>query len=237
MSAEDFSRHIARVVASQVAEATGFDACQDSAIEILGDLLLRYLTTVSAGCHSYAELAGRSQSNLSDVLLALEDLGVTPEDLHQHMQLQVGEEGICPAYLSICLSAGLVLPCGLRLISAAAAAAAATDHPATATSLSVLQGTDVPFAHTLAQYPVHRQQPLPPTFADQKDQPPGAHIPPFLPAFPDPHTYQHTAAYAGHQTDPHKQRQVRDGGGGGGGWSGGGDGGVLAEGGVKDFPK
>lgn len=69
------------------------------------------------------------------------------------------------------------------------------------------QGTDVPFAHTLAPYPVHRQQPLPPTFADQKDPPP-SHIPPFLPAFPDPHTYQHTAAYSGHQTDPHKQRQV-----------------------------
>lgn len=99
MSAEDFSRHIARVVASQVAEATGFDACQDSAIEILGDLLPRYLTTVSAGCHSYAELAGRSQSNLSDVLLALEDLGVTPEDLHQHMQLQVGDDGICCLYV------------------------------------------------------------------------------------------------------------------------------------------
>jgi hypothetical protein len=80
------------------------------------------------------------------------------------------------------------------------------DHP---TLCPVLQGTDVPFAHTLAQYPVHRQQPLPPTFGDQKDQPPGGHIPPFLPAFPDPHTYQHTAAYAGHQTDPHKQRQVR----------------------------
>lgn len=88
--AEDFSRHIARVVASQIAEATGFDACQDSAVEILGDLLLRYLATVCTSSHSYAELAGRTQSNLSDVLLALEDLGVTPEDLHHHMQLQVG---------------------------------------------------------------------------------------------------------------------------------------------------
>ncbi len=91
--AEDFSRHISRVVASQIAEATGFDACQDSAVEILGDLLLRYLSTVCFGSHSYAELAGRSQSNLSDVLLALEDLGVTPEDLHQHMQLQVRGTG------------------------------------------------------------------------------------------------------------------------------------------------
>lgn len=87
--ADDFSRQIARVVASQIAEATGFDACQDSAIEVLGDLLLRYLSTLCSSSHSYAELAGRSQSNLSDLLLALEDLGVSPEELHQHMQLQV----------------------------------------------------------------------------------------------------------------------------------------------------
>jgi hypothetical protein len=66
----------------------------------------------------------------------------------------------------------------------------------------------VPFAHTLAQFPVHSQQALPPTFADRRE-PHGSHIPAFLPAFPDPHTYQHTPAYAGHATDPHKQRQVR----------------------------
>lgn len=87
--AEEFSRHVARVVAAQIAESTGFDACQDSAIEVLGDLLLRYLSTLCCGSHSYAELAGRSQANLADVLLAMEDLGVTPEDLHQHIQLQV----------------------------------------------------------------------------------------------------------------------------------------------------
>jgi transcription initiation factor TFIID subunit 8 len=87
--AEDFARHVARVVAAQIAEATGFDACQDSAVEILGDLLRRYLSTLSTSSHSYAELAGRSQSNLADVMLALEDLGVTPEDLHQHMQFRV----------------------------------------------------------------------------------------------------------------------------------------------------
>jgi hypothetical protein len=48
---------------------------------------------------------------------------------------------------------------------------------------------------------------MPPTFADQKEPPP-PHIPSFLPAFPDPHTYQHTAAFPGHEADPYKQRQV-----------------------------
>lgn len=87
--ADEFSRSAARVIAAQIAEASGFEACQESAIEILADLLLRYLTTVCSSSHSYAELAGRSQSNLADVLLSLEELGVTADDLHQHLELQV----------------------------------------------------------------------------------------------------------------------------------------------------
>ncbi|WIA22741.1 hypothetical protein OEZ86_009700 [Tetradesmus obliquus] len=153
--ADEFSRSVARVIAAQIAETSGFEACQESAIEILADLLLRYLTTVCSSSHSYAELAGRSQSNLADVLLSLEELGVTADDLHQHLELQK---------------------------------------------------TDVPFAHTLAPYPVRTQRPVPPTFADQAEPHP-AHVPGFLPAFPDPHTYQHTAAFAAHEADPHKQRQ------------------------------
>lgn len=90
---EDFSRAVARVVAAQIAESAGFDACQDSAVEILADLLLRYLGTLAASSHSYAELAGRSQANLADLLLALEEVGVAAEDLHSHMQQQVGVGG------------------------------------------------------------------------------------------------------------------------------------------------
>jgi histone H3/H4 len=87
--ADEYSRSVARVIAAQIAEASGFDACQESAIEVLADLLLRYLTTVCSSSHSYAELAGRSQSNLADVLLSLEELEVTADDLHQHLELQV----------------------------------------------------------------------------------------------------------------------------------------------------
>lgn len=86
--ADDFSRSIARVVVAQIAEGTGFDTCQESAVDILADLLLRYLSTVCASSHSFAEQAGRSQANLADTLLSLEELGVTADDLHSHIQLQ-----------------------------------------------------------------------------------------------------------------------------------------------------
>lgn len=197
---EDYSRHVARVVAAQVAEASGFDACQDSAVEVLGDLLLRYLSTLCSSSHGYAELAGRSQCNLADVMLALEDLGVTPEDLLQHTQYQVCRQVYtrhtrcrpAPATAAHHTPATPATPAARMLC---------TTHTAT-------QASGVPFAHTLAEYPVHAQTALPPTFADRRE-PHAPHIPPFLPAFPDPHTYQHTAAFAGHATDPHKQRQVR----------------------------
>lgn len=86
--ADDFSRSVARVVVAQIAEGTGFDTCQESAVDILADLLLRYLSTVCASSHSLAEQAGRSQANLADVLLSLEELGVSADDLHSHIQLQ-----------------------------------------------------------------------------------------------------------------------------------------------------
>jgi hypothetical protein len=66
---------------------------------------------------------------------------------------------------------------------------------------------DIFFAHPLPELPVSHQAALPPSFADMKETPP-AHIPAFLPALPDAHTYQQTPAYPGHVTEPAKQRQV-----------------------------
>lgn len=86
--ANELSRAVARVVVAQIAEGTGFDACQESAVDILADLLLRYISTICVSSHSFAEQAGRSQANLADVLLSLEELGVTADDLYSHIQLQ-----------------------------------------------------------------------------------------------------------------------------------------------------
>jgi histone H3/H4 len=123
--ADEFSRSVARVIAAQIAEASGFEACQESAIEILADLLLRYLTTVCSSSHSYAELAGRSQSNLADVLLSLEELGVTADDLHQHLELQVSwlwQKYICLQGVRLCAVAVR------HVTSAVSSAAVLQDH-------------------------------------------------------------------------------------------------------------
>lgn len=88
--ADEYSRSLAKVAVAQVAEVAGFDACMDSAVEILADLLLRYTSTICTSAHDYAELAGRTRVNVPDVLLSLEDLGLTSDDLNQYTKLQVG---------------------------------------------------------------------------------------------------------------------------------------------------
>jgi transcription initiation factor TFIID subunit 8 len=63
------------------------------------------------------------------------------------------------------------------------------------------------FAHPLPQYPVVKPGRSVPSFAEKGEQPP-PHIPSFLPAFPDKHTYVHTPQYQGHERQPEKQAQV-----------------------------
>ena len=41
---------------------------QESAVDILGELMLRYAAEIGAAAHAYAELANRSTVTLSDVV-------------------------------------------------------------------------------------------------------------------------------------------------------------------------
>jgi histone H3/H4 len=66
--ADQYAREAARVSALQLAYHAGFDVAQESCVEILADLLLRYVNEVGAGSHHYAELAGRSETNAVDVV-------------------------------------------------------------------------------------------------------------------------------------------------------------------------
>lgn len=190
MSAHEYSRALAKVVVAQIAELQGAEACQESAVDILADLLVRLLQQLCNGAHDYAETAGRTEFNIADVLLSLEDLGFTPEELRQYVELQV-RAGVEPAWGSMLAHGG-----------------ATTCQQPSSAPCPPLQGEGVPFAHTVPQYPVHTQPLGAPTFLDKAESAP-AHIPPFLPAFPDPHTYQQTPSLPVHEADPTKQRQVR----------------------------
>lgn len=138
--ADDYARAIARVAVAQIADTGGFDSMQESSVEVLSELLLRYISEVCTSSHAYAELGGRSEPNVCDTILALEDLGTTVDELHQYARLK--------------------------------------EH-------------EVPFWHTIAEFPVKKLPPLPPSFLEKGEEAP-KEVPAFLPAFPDPHTYQQT---------------------------------------------
>ena len=66
--AERYSRHVSKVVVGQIAETAGFQAVHESAVDVLADLMLRYIAQLGSASHSYAELAGRTDSNINDLV-------------------------------------------------------------------------------------------------------------------------------------------------------------------------
>ncbi|XP_020686826.1 transcription initiation factor TFIID subunit 8 [Dendrobium catenatum] len=61
---------------------------------------------------------------------------------------------------------------------------------------------EVPFPRVIPRFPVVRTLKTTPSFAQMGKTPAGKHIPDWLPAFPDPHTYVHTPVWNERNTDP-----------------------------------
>ncbi|URE35559.1 bromodomain associated family protein [Musa troglodytarum] len=60
---------------------------------------------------------------------------------------------------------------------------------------------EVPFAQPIPKFPVPRVPKATPSFAQVNKEPPGKHIPDWLPRLPDPHTYVHTPVWNKRTTD------------------------------------
>ncbi|GAB4828668.1 hypothetical protein Ancab_018334 [Ancistrocladus abbreviatus] len=73
----EFVRAIARIAVAQVCENAGFQSSQQSALEALADVAVRYIREIGRNAHCYANLAGRTESDALDVIQGLEDLGLT----------------------------------------------------------------------------------------------------------------------------------------------------------------
>jgi histone H3/H4 len=69
MSTEDkYARSIAKVVVGQLMTAEGLDSAQRSTIDILSDLLVRYIVEIGAQSHMYAELSHRTECSPTDMV-------------------------------------------------------------------------------------------------------------------------------------------------------------------------
>lgn len=67
--AQEYARALAKVVVAQTAETLGFDSVQESANDALAELLLQYISELGSLTHGYAEMAGRTDCNVNDLVL------------------------------------------------------------------------------------------------------------------------------------------------------------------------
>ncbi|KAK9818887.1 hypothetical protein WJX74_007800 [Apatococcus lobatus] len=84
--AEGHSRAIARTAVAMLAEGAGFQEVQKSALEAMTDLLLQQLGELGGASHGHANLAGRTDCNINDVLMAFDDLGISTQELQEYAE-------------------------------------------------------------------------------------------------------------------------------------------------------
>ncbi|ONI19004.1 hypothetical protein PRUPE_3G252500 [Prunus persica] len=154
-SGDDFARAIAKIAVAQVCEIVGFQTYQLSALETLSDVAVHYIHNIGKTAHFYANLSGRMDCNVFDIIQGLEDLGLA--------------QGFAGASdVDHCLASS-------GTVREIAQYVGETEH--------------IPFSYSIPQFPVVKDRKLTPSFLQSGVETLGEHIPIWLPAFPEPHTY------------------------------------------------
>jgi transcription initiation factor TFIID subunit 8 len=71
---DNFVEAIAKIAVAQVCENAGFHGCQQSALNSLSDVVVRYIHDLGKTANFYANLSGRTEGNVFDIVHGLEDL-------------------------------------------------------------------------------------------------------------------------------------------------------------------
>lgn len=85
MSAK-YSRDILRVVVAQLCQTIGWHAVHSTPLELITDVLQKYITELGENSHRYAEQFGHTDPNLHDLGLAFRDMGINISDLEEYVQ-------------------------------------------------------------------------------------------------------------------------------------------------------
>ncbi|KAK2996668.1 hypothetical protein RJ639_020958 [Escallonia herrerae] len=73
--ADEFGRAVSKIAVGQICKNVGFEGLNESALEAFADIAVRYLRDLGKTSNFYANLAGRTESNVFDIIQGLEDLG------------------------------------------------------------------------------------------------------------------------------------------------------------------
>lgn len=170
--ADEFARAVSKMAVAQICESLGFHGCKDSALDALTEIAIRYLCDLGKTASFYANLSGRTQCNVFDIVRSFEDVGASQ------------------GFLGASDTAGCLVSSG------------------TVKELSdfVFTSEEIPFAQPIPSFPIVRERKLIPSFESMNETPSGKHIPNWLPAFPDPHTYLHTPMWNERVPDPRAEK-------------------------------
>lgn len=164
----EFGRAIYRIAVAQICQSVGFESFNESALESLTDIAVRYLCDLAKTSSSNANMAGRTECNVFDIIQGMEDLAL------------------------------------LRGFPGASEACHCSVDSGVAREMMdyVESAEEIPFAHPVPHFPVVRARKPIPSFSRMGETSGVKHIPDWLPAFPDPHTYIHSPVWNERVTDP-----------------------------------
>lgn len=74
---DEFPQSIARIAVAQVCESVGFQGFQQSALDTFSDVACKYIREIGKTSNFYANLAGRTECNVFDIVQGLEDLSLS----------------------------------------------------------------------------------------------------------------------------------------------------------------
>lgn len=155
LGSEDFPRALAKIAVAQICESEGFQTFQQSALETLADIAVRYVQNIGKTANFCANFSGRTECNVFDIIQALEDLGS-------------GQGFSGASDIEHCLASSSTVKEIARYVA---------------------QAEEIPFAYSVPKFPVVKERKLRPSFLQTGEEPPGEHIPSWLPALPDPDAY------------------------------------------------
>eukprot|EP00210_Caulerpa_lentillifera_P008071 g7707.t1 len=76
-----YAHEVGRKLCLQLSSMTGYEGVSDNALDVLSDVMKSFIQQNAIGARTYSEHSGRTEINAKDVLLSLEDMGHSIEQL------------------------------------------------------------------------------------------------------------------------------------------------------------
>ncbi|ESO88898.1 hypothetical protein LOTGIDRAFT_125487 [Lottia gigantea] len=83
--ASEYCRSVLRISVAQICQNLGWNSTQTTPLELLTDVLERYVFELGNVSHRYCEQFGRTEVNLDDVGLAFQQMSVSLEELTEYI--------------------------------------------------------------------------------------------------------------------------------------------------------